>query len=117
VLCEELGLELKRAAVDVDLTRAYRALSLEAEASESVAHAIDTFRQLDMPFEQATALLLSGQVAEQRQDMDTARRDLAEARALYARVGNAVWETIAALAGLRLTVAESPRHLLPVLLT
>ena len=116
-LCDELGLELKRAAVDVDLTRAYRALSLEAEASESVAHAIDTFRQLDMPFEQGTALLLSGQVAEQRQDMDTARRDLAEARVLYARVGNAVWETIAALAGLRLTIAESPRHTLPALLT
>lgn len=115
-LCEELGLELKRAAVDVDLTRAYRALSLEAEAAESVGHAIATFRQLDMPFEQATALLLSGQVAELRGDTSMARHDLAEARALYARVGNAVWETIAALAGLRLSVAESARHTLPALL-
>jgi len=116
-LCESLGLERKRAAVDVDLTRAYRALSLEAEAAESVGHAIATFRQLDMPFEQATALLLSGQVAERREDPATARRDLADARALYARVGNAVWETIAALAGLRLTVAEAARHTLPALLT
>ncbi|MGE3911110.1 MAG: CHAT domain-containing protein, partial [Chloroflexota bacterium] len=115
-LCDELGLELKRAAVDVDLTRAYQALYLEAEAAESVGHAISTFRQLDMPFEQATALLLSGQVAERRDDAGTARRDLAEARSLYARIGNAVWETIAALAGLRLAVAEASQHALPALL-
>jgi CHAT domain-containing protein len=115
-LCEELGLEQKRAAVDVDLTRAYQALSLDAEAAEACGHASETFRRLDLPFELATALLLSGQVAERRDDPATARRDLAEARALYARIGNAVWETIATLAGLRLAVAEAGRHALPALL-
>ena len=34
-LCEELGLEHRRAAVDVDLARAYRALNLDAEAAEA----------------------------------------------------------------------------------
>src|SRR5215212_7437253 len=115
-LCEELGLEAKRAAVDLDLTRTYQALSLVSEAAEACGHAIDTFRRLDLPFEQATALLLRGQIAERQADTVTARRDLAEARALYARVGNALWETIAALAELRLVAADAPRHTLPGLL-
>jgi tetratricopeptide (TPR) repeat protein len=115
-LCDELGLEQKRAAVDVDLTRAYRALNLDAEAADACRHAVETFRRLDLPFELATATLLSGQLAERRGDHDAARRDLAEARALYARVGNAVWETIATLAGARLAVAEAGRQTLPALL-
>jgi CHAT domain-containing protein len=115
-LCEDLGLEAKRAAVDLDLTRTYQALSLVSEAAEACGQAIDTFRRLDLPFEQATALLLRGQIAERQADTVTARRDLAEARALYARVGNALWETIAALAELRLVAADAPRHTLPGLL-
>jgi CHAT domain-containing protein/tetratricopeptide (TPR) repeat protein len=115
-LCEDLGLEQKRAAVDVDLTRAYRALALDTEASEICSQAIETLRRLDLPFELANALLVSGQIAERRGETGSARRDLAEARALYARVGNAVWETITALAGLRLAVAEAGRHGLPGLL-
>lgn len=78
-LCQELGLEQKRAAVDVDLTRAYRALRLDAEAAESCGHAIESFHKLDLPFELATALLLlRGQIAEQRGDANAARRDLGE---------------------------------------
>jgi tetratricopeptide (TPR) repeat protein len=115
-ICQDLGLEQKRAAVDVDLTRAYRALRLDAEAAESCGHAIESFRKLDLPFELATALLLRGQIAEGRGDTNTARRDLGEAQALYQRVGNAAWETIAALAGLRLAVADAGRHTLPALL-
>ena len=115
-ICDELGLEQKRAAVDVDLTRAYRALGLDAEAGETCGSAIETFRRLDLPFELATALLLNGQLAERRGDTVTARRDLAEARMLYSRVGNAVWEAVAGLAGLRLAVSEAGRHALPALL-
>jgi CHAT domain-containing protein len=115
-LCDELGLEAKRAAVDIDLTRAYRALSLDTESAEMCGHAVETFRRLDMPFELATALLLSGQIAERRADTATARRDLAEAQELYARVGNAVWEAVTALAGLRLAVSQAGRHVLPALL-
>ncbi|MCC7367903.1 MAG: CHAT domain-containing protein [Chloroflexi bacterium] len=115
-LCEELGLDRKRAAVDVDLTRAYRALNLATEAAESVAHAVATFRANDMPFELGTSLLLSGQVAELRGDLATARQELAESRAFYARIGNAVWETIAQLAGLRLAAIEATLGQLPVLL-
>jgi CHAT domain-containing protein len=112
----ELGLEQKRAAVDVDLTRAYRALGLDAEASERCSGAIETFRRLDLPFELAMALLVSGQLAERRGDTVAARHDLTEARALYSRVGNHVWEAVAGLAELRLAVAESSRHALPGLL-
>ncbi|HEY7200218.1 MAG TPA: tetratricopeptide repeat protein, partial [Candidatus Dormibacteraeota bacterium] len=115
-LCEELGLEAKRAAVDLDLSRTYQALSLVQEAADACGDAIDTFRRLDLPFEQATALLSRGQIAERQGETSRARRDLAEARALYARVGNAVWESVAALAGLRLAVAEAGRHALPGLL-
>jgi tetratricopeptide (TPR) repeat protein len=115
-LCQELGLEQKRAAVDVDLARAYRALRLDAESAESCGHAIESFRKLDLPFELATALLLRGQVAERRGDANAARRDLGEAQALYQRVNNPAWETIAALAGLRLAVADAGRHTLPTLL-
>jgi CHAT domain-containing protein/tetratricopeptide (TPR) repeat protein len=115
-LCDQLGLEQKRAAVDVDLTRAYRALSLDTEASDTCRQAIETLRRLDLPLELANALLVSGQISERRGDTGAARRDLAEARALYARVGNVAWEAIAALAGLRLASAEAGRHaLLPVL--
>ncbi len=115
-ICQDLGLEQKRAAVDVDLARAYRALRLDAEAAESCGHAIESFRKLDLPFELATALLLRGQVAERRGDANAARRDLGEAQALYQRVNNPAWETIAALAGLRLAVADAGRHTLPALL-
>ena len=114
-LCEELGLEHRRAAVDVDLTRAYGALNLDVEAADACGSAARSFRRLDMPFELATALLLSGQIAERRGDHGTARRELAEARSLYARVGNVVWESIATLAGVRLAVAEAGRHALPTL--
>jgi tetratricopeptide (TPR) repeat protein len=114
-LCDDLGLEQKRAAVDVDLTRAYRALNLDAEAAEACGHAVETFRRLDMPFELATASLLSGQIAEALGDHDAARRNLAAARALYSRVGNLVWESVATLAGVRLAVAEAGRHALPAL--
>ena len=115
-LCDELGLEQKRAGVDLDLVRAYKALSLDAEALEACDHALSSYRKLDLPFEQAAALLLRGQLGERRGDAAAARRDLAEARALYARVGNVVWETITTLAGLRLAVAEAGRHALPSLL-
>jgi tetratricopeptide (TPR) repeat protein len=116
-LCEELGLEHRRAAVDVDLTRAYQALNLDAEAAEACANAAESFRRLDMPFELATALLLSGQIAERRDDPAAARRYLGEARALYARVGNAVWESITTLAGVRLAIGEANRQGLPALQT
>jgi CHAT domain-containing protein len=115
-ICGELGLEQKRAAVDVDLTRAYRALGLDAEADERCSGAIETFRRLDLPFELAMALLVSGQIAERRGDTVSARQDLTEARALYSRVGNHVWEAVAGLAELRLAVAESSRYALPDLL-
>ena len=108
-LCVELGLEQKRASVDIDLTRAYRALGLDAEASDSCGRAIDTLRRLDLPFELAMALLVRGEIAERRGDAEAARRDFAEARALYARIGNTVWETIAAQAGLRLAVTDAGR--------
>jgi len=114
-ICDDLGLEQKRAAVDVDLTRAYQALNLDAEAAEACGRAAETFRRLDLPFELATALLLKGQIAERRGDYDDARGDLAEARSLFARVGNAVWESVATLAGVRLAVAEAGRHALPSL--
>jgi CHAT domain-containing protein len=115
-ISDELGLAAKRAAVDVDLTRAYRALGLDAEASERCSGAIETFRRLDLPFELAMALLMSGQLAERRGDTVAARQDLTEARALYARVGNHVWEAVAGLAELRLAVTEAGRHALPDLL-
>jgi tetratricopeptide (TPR) repeat protein len=116
-LCEDLGLEPKRAAVDLDLTRAYQALNLDAEAAEACGHAIDTFRGLDQPFELATALLLSGEVDERRGELASARRAVSEARALFARVGNALWEMVATLTSLRLAVDEAGRHELPRLLT
>jgi CHAT domain-containing protein len=114
-LCVDLGLEYKRAATDVDLTRTYRALNLDVEAAEACGHAVETFRRLDVPFELATALLLSVELAERHGDYGTARRDLSEAQALYARVGNALWETISTLAGLRLAISEDGRHALPAL--
>jgi len=114
-LCDQLDLQAKRAAVDVDLARAYQALNLDAEAADACGRAVETLRRLDLPFELATALLLRGQVSERQGDLTTARRDLAEARSLYARVGNAVWETITRLAGLRLAVGEAARPALSAL--
>ena len=54
--------------MDVDLTRAYQALNLDAEATEACGHAVETLRRLDLPFELATALMLRGQIAERRSD-------------------------------------------------
>src|SRR5439155_11855802 len=49
-------------------------------------------------------------------DLVAARRDLTEARALYTKVGNPVWETIARLAGLRVAAGEAGRTALGPLL-
>ncbi|MCC6174433.1 MAG: CHAT domain-containing protein [Chloroflexi bacterium] len=100
-LCVQLGLDQKRAAVDLDLTRAYLALNLHVEAEESSERAAETLRQLDLPFELATALLEGGHAAARRGEHALARERIEEARSLYERIGNAAWEVVARLAVLR----------------
>src|SRR5436190_280517 len=78
-LCEELGLDQKRAGVDLVRVRAYQALSLDAEAAEACEEAIETLRRYDLPFELANALLRNGEVAERRGELQQARQNLAEA--------------------------------------
>ncbi len=103
-LCEELGLEQKRSAVDHDLAAVYLALNLDREAAEASARAAETLRRLDLPFELAHALLRTAQAAERGGDLTGARANVAEARALFARVGNAAWEDIASIDALRLAL-------------
>jgi CHAT domain-containing protein len=116
-LCEQLGLEPKRAAVDLVLARAYQALNLDAEAAAACDQAVETLRRHDLPFELANALLRNGQVAEQIGEYGQARKNLTEARVLFARIGNASWETMAQLAGLRVAVREANRPALGPLLS
>jgi len=106
-LCDTLGLEQKRAAVDLDLATVYLALNLNRESAEASARGAETFRRLDLPFELATALARGAQAAERAGDLDGARADLTEARTIFARIGNAVWENVAAVQALRLSVVAN----------
>ena len=83
-LCDELGLEPKRAAADLVLARTYQALNLDAEAAETSGQAVETLRRHDLPFELANALLRNGLIAEWRGDLTLARQNLTEARTLFA---------------------------------
>jgi hypothetical protein len=116
-LSDELGLEPKRAAADLVLARTYQALNLDAEAAETSGQAVETLRRHEhLPFELANALLRNGLIAEWRGDLALARQNLTEARMLFARIGNEAWETMAQLAGLRVTAAEATRPALAPLL-
>ncbi len=102
VLCEELGLDAKRVAVDLDLARTYLALNLHSEAAEACARAVNTSRRLELPFELAHSLMYSGQAAERLGDLPTARAQMGEAEKVFARAGNAVWQAAATVQAIRL---------------
>jgi tetratricopeptide (TPR) repeat protein len=104
-LCEQLGLDQKGVAADLDLATAYLALNLDRESAEAAARAADTLRRLELPFELANALLRGALAAERAGEVAAARASIAEARELFARVGNVVWENVATVHALRLVLA------------
>ena len=104
-LCAQLGLDQKGVAADLDLAKVYLALNLDRESAEASARAAATLRRLDLPFELANALLRAALATERAGQIAEARARVDEARALFARVGNAVWENVATVHALRLAVA------------
>ncbi|HYU17436.1 MAG TPA: CHAT domain-containing protein [Chloroflexota bacterium] len=104
-LCEELGLAQKRSAVDLVLARTYLALNLDVEAAEACERAVETLRNLGLPFELAHALTRSAQAAERLGNLEEARALIGEARQVFACIGNSVWEAVSTVQTSRLALA------------
>lgn len=95
---ESLGVERGLALVDLELLPTFAALNLVEEARQAASRAISGLRSLEMPFELGQALLSLGRLAVSAGQWSVAQGALTEAREIFERQGNALWEARAALA-------------------
>lgn len=95
---ESLGVERGLALVDLELLPTFAALNLVDEARQAASRAISGLRSLEMPFELGQALLSLGRLAASAEQWPVAQGALVEAREIFERQGNALWEARAALA-------------------
>jgi tetratricopeptide (TPR) repeat protein len=85
-----LAMPHRAARAELELADTYLALNLAPEAAAIYARVAATFAELGMRAEQARALADRGRACLELGQHDTARKLLAEARALYVAEGNAV---------------------------
>jgi CHAT domain-containing protein len=95
---EALGVDRGLAIVDLELLPTLAALNLVDEARQAAGRAISGLRALEMPFELGQALLSLGQMAASAEQWTVAQGAIGEAREIFARQGNALWEARASLA-------------------
>jgi CHAT domain-containing protein/tetratricopeptide (TPR) repeat protein len=95
---EALGVDRGLAIVDLELLPTLAALNLVDEARQAAGRAISGLRALEMPFELGQALLSLGQMASSAEQWPVAQGAIGEAREIFARQGNTLWEARAALA-------------------
>ena len=101
---ETLGVERGARLVDLQVLPTCVALNLRDESRSAAERAIDGLRRLEMPFELGQALLAAGALAELDGELDQAVAHIAEAREIFGRLGNQVWEALARLQRARLVL-------------
>jgi tetratricopeptide (TPR) repeat protein len=94
---EALGVDRGARIVDMDMLPTCMALNLREESSTVAERAIEGLRRLAMPFELAQALLWAGRLAGTNGDAALARERTVEARTIFGRLGNRLWEALAHL--------------------
>ena len=99
---ESLGDERGARLVDLQILSTSVALNLREESRSAAERAVGGLRTLDMPWELGQALLAAGAVAELSGDVGQAVARIDEARAIFDRLGNQVWEALARLQRARL---------------
>ncbi|MBA2450451.1 MAG: CHAT domain-containing protein [Chloroflexi bacterium] len=104
---EARGVEQGVTTVDRHLLLTYTALNLREESQAAADRAIGGLRALEMPFELGEALLAAGALAEVVGERDLARERTDEARQVFVRTGNRVWEATARLQQARLLAAAT----------
>jgi CHAT domain-containing protein len=104
---EALGSKRGLAIVDLELLPTFAALNLVDEARQAAARAISALRAQEMPFELGQALLSAGRLATSADQWAMARAMIAEARDIFERQGNELWEARAALVDADLALRNS----------
>lgn len=102
---EQLGMRQPLAIAEKQLADAYLELRLLPEALALLAPALDTFAALDMPYEQAWALLQRGLALQRLGRAGPAREALDQASAAFARLPSALGEAAVGLAQAELLLA------------
>jgi tetratricopeptide (TPR) repeat protein len=101
---DSLGVGHGNCIVDIEMLRTCVALNLRDEARDAAGRAIDGLRKLAMPLELGQTLLAAGSIAELDGESDQARAYIDEAREIFARLGNRIWESLARLQGAQLVL-------------
>ena len=94
---EAAGDERSARLVDLEILATSLALNLHEESRRAADRAIRGLRDLDMPWELGQALLEAATLAERGGKLGEARERIDEARAIFGRLGNPVWEQLARL--------------------
>lgn len=105
-LYESLDVERGARMVDLQMLRTCSALNLTEEGAAAAERAIEGLRALEMPWELGQALLAAAGPAESSGDQDLARRRVDEARRIFRRMGNPLWEAMACLQHARLVAID-----------
>ena len=102
---EELGVQRGVTEVDLELLLTCAALNLREESMQAAERAIAGLRAHGMQFELGQALLSAGALAQEAGDLGLAHQRTEEARQLFVRTGNRLWEAMARLREAQLLVA------------
>lgn len=94
---ESAGVERGALLVDLQLLATCVALNLRDESTRVANRAIAGLRRLDVPYELGQALISAGSLAATAGDVGLARERTAEARAIFQKIGNRLWESLASV--------------------